>query len=186
MYALLDSQGSIAQYPYTISQLRLANPNVSFPDNFPSDPSKLAEFSMVEVQSVEIPLFDEKQYKIVYGDPVETDGVWSETYELVALTTEEKNEYCDYNLFWTSLVNSALYDFIIQQAASDIQINALSTELATLTAEARSRNYFPSRFQECIWKITETVSFTEDQSLELSTIFTSSNLDLIYSLVRPA
>lgn len=186
MYALLDSEGTLVEYPYSIAQLRLDNPQVSFPLNFPSSPSQLSDFNLVEVVTVEVPAYDEREYKVVYGDPVAVDGVWTETYELVALTTEEKHAYCNYSVFWNSLVNSTLYDFIIEQAALDVRVNALSTELATLTTEARSGNYFPTRFQECIWKLTESVSFSEEQSIELNSIFTSSNLNLVYSLVRPA
>lgn len=185
-YAILNGDGQIARYPYTLTDLKKDNSHISFPPNFPSDPSQLDPFNLVPVNPVEIPAYDEHAYRVVYGDPVESDGVWTETYELVALTAEEKHGFCNYSLFWNSLVNSNLYDFIIEQAASDVRINALSTELATLTAEARAGNSFPTRFQECIWKLTESVSFTEEQMIELNSIFSASNLNLVYSLVRPA
>jgi hypothetical protein len=49
-YAKIAADGSVEQYPYTISQLRSAYPNVSFP--FVITPADVIDFGLVEVSVV--------------------------------------------------------------------------------------------------------------------------------------
>lgn len=58
MFALIKD-GTINKYPYAVTDLRLAHPNVSFPA-FPNDET-LASFGLHRVQPVQPPAFSVKQ-----------------------------------------------------------------------------------------------------------------------------
>lgn len=76
--------------PYTIRQLRLDNPGVSFPTS-PSD-DLLAEWGVVPVETPPAPEFDPETHHAVLLEPVEAGGKWTRMWEVRSLTDHELSE----------------------------------------------------------------------------------------------
>lgn len=87
MHALIQD-GEVKQYPYTIGQLKQANPNVSFPDN-PSD-TLLSTFGMQRVFFSTPPELTHTQV-LEEGTPVfrEEDQRWTQVWSVRDMTSEE-------------------------------------------------------------------------------------------------
>lgn len=76
---------------YSIGQLRRDNPNVSFPKN-PSD-SLLADWNVYPYTVEAKPTFDNRTQRLELGDFVNTNGSWSQTWNVVNKTAEEISQY---------------------------------------------------------------------------------------------
>lgn len=72
---------------YSIGQLRRDNPQVSFPQNIP-EPT-LAEYSVYPLTPADQPVYDSTTHRIEEGTPVQIDGVWTQAWNVIALTDEE-------------------------------------------------------------------------------------------------
>lgn len=80
--------GAIAQYPFSLQQLRLENPNVSFSKN-PSDES-LAAYGVYRVGYQAAPEYNRLTERLVHSDqPSLIDGEWVLTKTVVSLTDEQ-------------------------------------------------------------------------------------------------
>lgn len=86
IYILLNDDGSIKQYPYTITDLRFANPKVSFP-SFPSDEA-LALFNLYPVIATEQPAYNPITENLV-DTAQQIDGAWIQKWVVEAATPEE-------------------------------------------------------------------------------------------------
>lgn len=84
--------GKVVRYPYTISELRFENSNVSFPANL--EGKSLDEFNAYEVMTTEMPEVDYTQ-KVEESTPVCEDGVWKQSWSIVDLSEEEIQKYID-------------------------------------------------------------------------------------------
>lgn len=80
MYAKIVNN-QVSAYPYSISDLRKENPNVSFPQDALSRDDVSSLYGIVEVQSTEKPSGSGR--KPIEGDPVNEDGVWKQSWSLV-------------------------------------------------------------------------------------------------------
>ena len=78
---------AVDTYPYTIGQLRRDNPNTSFPRNI--DESVLNEWGVYSVTSVDAPSYTEATQKVEEVDPVLSDGVWTQTWQVTSKSDEE-------------------------------------------------------------------------------------------------
>ena len=79
------TNGQVAQYPYTVGDLRRDNPNVSFPKNIPT--GVMARYGMFPVGYVAAPEFDPETHRIEHSNvPELVDGKWVLTKTVVALT----------------------------------------------------------------------------------------------------
>lgn len=76
------------KYPYSISQLRNENKNMSFPAK-PSD-EMLVQFGIFRVTEVIPPVFTNAQL-LVEGTPELIDGVWTQTWSVINKPSEEVN-----------------------------------------------------------------------------------------------
>ena len=76
------TNGQVDQYPYTIGDLRRANPNVSFPRSLSSD--TLAQFSVYPVTIAPAPEFNARTHRLVTQQPAQVGGVWTVTKSVVA------------------------------------------------------------------------------------------------------
>lgn len=85
-YAKLAADGSVEQYPYTISQLRSAYPNVSFPLVITS--ADVIDFGLVEVAVVTPPAIDHTQ-NLTRGVEKLPDGSYAETWTVTDASAEE-------------------------------------------------------------------------------------------------
>lgn len=72
MYAKI-SNGAVETYPYSYQQLRLDNPNVSFPAQ--PDLAVMADFGVYDVVDLGAPVVDYTK-NLNEGEPVEIDGIW--------------------------------------------------------------------------------------------------------------
>jgi hypothetical protein len=89
-------KGAVAQYPYTLEQMRLDNPNTSFPKN---PPQRLLEsFGVFEVGHAATPEFDPATQRVATSAaPSLIDGQWTltktveqQTPEQIAINTANK------------------------------------------------------------------------------------------------
>jgi hypothetical protein len=78
-------------WPYSLGQLRIDEPTRSF-SVAPSD-RELALFGVFRVQSTAAPEFDPAIQKVVEVQPVESNGQWLQTWEVVELTAAEQEAY---------------------------------------------------------------------------------------------
>ena len=85
---------TVDQYPYSLGQLRVDNPNVSFPSTMPDE--QLAEWDMYPVTVVADPSYDPLTQKVQQADePVLVNGAWLISKTVVALTPEEIQDNYD-------------------------------------------------------------------------------------------
>ena len=75
------TNGQVDQYPYTVGDLRKANPNVSFPRNLPND--TLAQFGVYPVTIAPAPEFNDRTHRLVTQQPTLVDGAWTVTKSVV-------------------------------------------------------------------------------------------------------
>jgi len=75
-----DASGAIAQYPYTLADLRADHPHTSFP--LPPDPADLADFGVHPVAETAPPAVTLAQ-NVVELPPVQVDGVWTQQWGVV-------------------------------------------------------------------------------------------------------
>lgn len=81
--------GQIAEYPYDLFLLRLANPHVSFPED--PDDETLAEFGAYRVEPVDMPEASPLQ-RIVELEPELVDGTWRQRWRVNNLSAEAAAE----------------------------------------------------------------------------------------------
>lgn len=75
-------------YPYSISQLRKDNPQVSFPKEMPEE--RLAEWNVYHVTKVPQPEYNSETQIIEELEPALQNGVWQQVWNVRDLTPEEK------------------------------------------------------------------------------------------------
>lgn len=90
-YAKIENQ-NITTYPYSITQLRMDNPNTSFPLN-PKE-EDLRDFGVVYIQPVEKPVVDYTQ-TVVEATPQQLGGTWTQVWQVLPASAEEIAERVD-------------------------------------------------------------------------------------------
>lgn len=86
MYAKVID-GQVAQYPYSLSQLKTDNPNVSFPD--PLDDANAAAFCAVRVTPTQQPSYDGITQNCTEEVPRFVDGALTQVWVVTDATAEE-------------------------------------------------------------------------------------------------
>lgn len=86
MYALIQN-GEVIQYPYSLADLRSDNPGTSFPKN-PSE-DVLAEWNVFPVLATPEPPFNSTTQRAIWGAPVNVDGIWIHTWEVIDRPQDE-------------------------------------------------------------------------------------------------
>jgi hypothetical protein len=76
---LLNDDGTIKQYPYTITDLRFANSQISFP-SFPCNEA-LKEFNVCYVTETEKPVYDEST-QVLINSVKKIDDVWTQVWNI--------------------------------------------------------------------------------------------------------
>lgn len=85
--------GEVLAYPYSIAQLKLDNPNTSFPS--PISENVLEDFDVYPV-TIERPDYIVRTQKLVEDTaPTLVDNVWTLNYNVVSKTAEEIQAYDD-------------------------------------------------------------------------------------------
>tara|TARA_R110000868_G_scaffold398857_1_gene672290 strand:+ start:70 stop:525 length:456 start_codon:yes stop_codon:yes gene_type:complete len=87
MYALIKNN-IVVRYPYTVTDLRLANRDTSFPNQMSDE--ALLEFGMHKVESTSTPLFSETQV-LEEGTPVfdQAQQQWKQVLTVRDMTADE-------------------------------------------------------------------------------------------------
>ena len=93
MFALIEN-GALKQYPYNFAQLKVANPNVSFPTS-PSDET-LQEFGMYRVFNATQPELTDTQV-LQEDSPIfsSEDQRWTQVWRVRDMTAEEVQQRND-------------------------------------------------------------------------------------------
>ena len=87
----VKTQGDQIVYPYSIGQLLMDNPNISFP-KFISD-ERLATFGVYPVTVLAAPSYNAATHKTVQDTtPTEVEGAWELRWVIVALSEDELSE----------------------------------------------------------------------------------------------
>lgn len=142
MYVLAEND-KVIKYPYSLRELKEANPSVSFPSHFTDE--LLADYGVFFVSVAAQPEFDIHTQKCVNDDaPTYVDGSWVLYSSISDKTQEEKdqifNEYASMNreqrdmllakCDWTQLSDAPLTDTqkqswsVYRQALRDISEQA--------------------------------------------------------------
>ena len=91
MYVKIKS-GSVAQYPYTIGNLRRDNPNTSFPKDIPT--TILSEYGVEAVTYLEQPSYVERTHFCNQNAaPTLVDGTWTTGWTVSKKSADETAEY---------------------------------------------------------------------------------------------
>ncbi len=90
MYALFVN-GVISKYPYSITQLKKDNPQISFPENMTHD--VLVAYGVYFVAPTEQPQIDLATQKMEEGTPALVAGEWTQVWNIVELTAQEQQQY---------------------------------------------------------------------------------------------
>lgn len=86
--------GSVAEFPYSVTKLRAANPNTSFPKDITE--SVLNEFGVFIVNVPEMPSHTARTQKAYLEDTVSlVDGVWTQNWVVESKTSAEVQEFDD-------------------------------------------------------------------------------------------
>lgn len=86
MYALVQND-AVSKYPYTVTDARRDNPDVSFPPN--PDDATMAVFGAMRVVFTNAPSFNQDTQRLQEGTPVFNVDRWEQTWQVVDLTAEE-------------------------------------------------------------------------------------------------
>ena len=90
MYALLNSQGQIQTYPYSVSQLRADNPGTSFPVEIPAE--RLAGWGVVTVEETPQPDYNPLTQNLIEAQPEQAGGVWAQVWQVTDATADQVAE----------------------------------------------------------------------------------------------
>lgn len=86
-YVLTDGADNIVQYPWSIDQMMMANPTVSFSTPVPDEVA--AAFNTFPVTDTARPDVDQLWQTVSLGNPTKQDGVWVQHWTITDLTPEE-------------------------------------------------------------------------------------------------
>lgn len=183
MYVLAPN-GTVAEYPYSVSQLRADNPNVSFPVPTPDD--LLAAYNVFPVEPSE-PLYDPITQGITEISPIFVDGKWVQQWEVNDLTAEQVNQNiqarADYFTFWDALLVSSVYQSIRQQAITTPAVLVACTEFVAAISDAKAGRANVAAIQACINNLMSAGTFTTEELSELTNLLVAGKLDSIYTLI---
>lgn len=104
------------------------------------------------------------------------------SFDAVELDLYEKERRVDYNKFWNSLLGSAAYQTIRAAASQSLQVNVYCTEFIALISDAKVKNANKEKIQESIDAIFNNIPFSDDELLEVQTIFEESGMFAVYTL----
>lgn len=192
---------TINSYPYSLAQLRQANPNVSFRDN--ATPDELAPFGVFPVVKTAAPEYDPSTHRIEEAFPEEVNGEWRQRWTVVEMTPEEQvawqreNNPPRYQDFYEAFKNSIIYNTVLVpallQPGSDVLGNCLTIVAIALQDAMAGRIPLPdsqsppNALQNSIWLLMSVITPTlsSENLEELQTLLNNYNLGLLYSLTPP-
>ena len=137
MFALIEN-GAVTRYPYTPTDAKRDNPDISFP--IEPDDASLAALGVMRVFFTNPPSANENTQKVVEGTPIfnPTSQRWEQDWQVLALTTEE-----------LAARDKALYDGIV--ASTQVRLDTF----------AQSRGY-DSILSACTYASSSVPKFTAE------------------------
>jgi hypothetical protein len=85
-YVLLNDDGQVEKFPFSLSALKKLHPQVSFPNVVPHE--TLRSFNVFPVEPARMPIYNQDLQKLETGIE-NVDGVWRETKTVVPLSLEK-------------------------------------------------------------------------------------------------
>ena len=113
------------------------------------------------------------------------DYVWNSStrvFDAVEYSDYEKQILCEYNNFWTKLLNSNFYGTLKTAASTTLAANVLYTEFITLITDAKVGRANITKIQASITAILGTVTFSTDEVTEFTTLCNSTGMSAVYTL----
>ena len=86
MYILANGE-NILRFPYTLRDLYLDNPNVSFVKNMSTE--ELEEWGVFQVEEQTPPTINDATESLEQGTPILVDGKWKQTWTVTTASVEE-------------------------------------------------------------------------------------------------
>lgn len=84
---VLAIDGKVEKYPYTLTDMRLANTDISFPRDIPDEMA--ATFNTFPVVEVIAPTYNPDTQTLVWVNPTYANGIWTQQWRVDDLTPEE-------------------------------------------------------------------------------------------------
>lgn len=85
----------IIQYPISSADLQKKFPNTSFPNTsffLPLEGQNLEMYGVVTVENKQPPSFDSRTHRLEEGTPINNNGKWEQSWNLIELSEERKNQ----------------------------------------------------------------------------------------------
>lgn len=181
-YALISGD-SIHQYPYSLGDLRRDNPSVSFPVQMTD--GELAEWNVLPVVSQE-PIYDPLTQNATEGQPINIDGIWTQTWNITQATPEEIEQRrlnnADYFAFWDALLISPVYQEIRSQALSTPGVLVACTEFIAAISDAKAGRANVPAIQACINNLLSAGTFTPEDLQVIGELLVIGNLQDLFTL----
>jgi hypothetical protein len=183
LYALVQNQ-NVLKYPYSFEDLRIDNPDVSFPVDPPE--ALLAEWGVVVVQPTVPAPFDRLTETVEPATPEFVDGELQERWTIRSATAEELELFftsaADYRGFYDALILSDVYQAIRAKAATSLPLTVSCTEFMAAFADAKARVPNRAVIQACFNNILAEADLSEEQINNIAALMQTHNLDLLYTL----
>jgi hypothetical protein len=134
---------SVVTYPYSMQQLQQDYPNTSFSPATYSQPDILKDFNVFMVEPVGIPQYNEIYTKVLEGTPVETNGVWYQTWTIEPCSAEEVTQNIE-----TAKTN--LQDAVQNRLDSFAQTRNYNSMMSCCTYATSTNPKFQQEAQYCV------------------------------------
>jgi hypothetical protein len=183
MYVLI-ANGSVNRYPYSIAELKQANPGTSFPA-VPSN-ATLAEWNVYPVIDKPAPAYNPVTQNCVQINPTLQNGVWEMAWQVTSASTTEIatriRANANYVAFWDALIASTVYGSIRTQSMASLPMNTLATEFIALIGDAKAGRANETAIQASMSAVFATGTFTTADAEEFTAALAAGLLTDIYSL----
>ena len=80
-------EGVVTKYPYTLTDMRLDNPTVSFSDTIPDETA--ASFNVFPVVQTPAPSYDSLTQDLIWVNPIYENGSWVQQWRVDDISNEE-------------------------------------------------------------------------------------------------
>ena len=183
MYVLI-SNGSISRYPYSIAELKQANPGTSFPAA-PSN-ATLAEWNVYPVTDKPAPIYNPVTQNCLQINPTLQNGAWEMAWQVTSASAAEIaariRANANYVAFWDALLASTVYGSIRTQSMASLPMNTLATEFIALIGDAKAGRPNEAAIQASMSAVFATGTFTTADAAEFTAALAAGLLTDIYSL----
>lgn len=154
---VLAQDGVVLKYPYSLTDMRIDNPNVSFPADV-SD-AIAADFNTFPIAEVAAPTYDPDTQTLVWVNPTYANGVWTQQWRVDALTPEEIAERLAQ---WRSTASCTPFQGRMALADADL---LTQVETAINAADQKTKTAWEYALE---WKRTSPLIATLAAALNLS------------------